>query len=242
MLRLHLFGTIALVSEEGEDLLPQFQQTKRLGLLAYLAAAPERFHRRDTLTGLFWPDLDDQRARNALRQALHYLRSHLSPDLLASRGEDVALRDDLLWCDTRAFELAVASARHGEALGYYRGEFMPGFHLGRAGTVDFEEWISAARRRFKRLARQAAAAQSEAAAGTGDLAAAAREATQALDLATLDEPLTRRVMELLEAAGDRAGALRIYESFRHRLETELGAGPSPTTRALAEKLRAPGSG
>jgi DNA-binding SARP family transcriptional activator len=44
-------------------------------------------------------------------------------------------------------------------------------------------------------------------------------------------------MALLDKAGDRAGALRAYESFAARLATELGALPSGETRALVERLR-----
>ena len=60
---------------EAEDVL---HQPKRLALLVYLAMAePRGFHRRDSLLALFWPELPEKRARNALNKTLHFLRSHL---------------------------------------------------------------------------------------------------------------------------------------------------------------------
>src|SRR2546427_4893642 len=58
------------------------------------AATPYRLHRRDTLLGLFWPELDQDHARAALRQALHGLRQGLGGDVLTSRGdEEVGIGD-----------------------------------------------------------------------------------------------------------------------------------------------------
>jgi len=70
-------------------------QPKRAALLAYLCL---RGHgagasRRDTLLAPFWPDSDDERARAALRAALHRLRRSLGPDVIRTRG------DDELWTD-----------------------------------------------------------------------------------------------------------------------------------------------
>ena len=59
----------------GAELRSVLAQPKRLALLGYLAAAtPPGPQRPDTLLGLFWPELDDEHARNALSKAVHFLR------------------------------------------------------------------------------------------------------------------------------------------------------------------------
>src|SRR5919205_360129 len=72
MIELRLFGAASLDSSdpgrEREELQALLTQPKRLALLAYLAVAtPRGFHRRDRLLGLFWPELDEERARAAAR-------------------------------------------------------------------------------------------------------------------------------------------------------------------------------
>ena len=50
----------------GAELRAVLVQPKRLALLVYLALAnSHRFRRRDTLTGLFWPNVDGDHARGA---------------------------------------------------------------------------------------------------------------------------------------------------------------------------------
>src|SRR5204862_175205 len=61
-------GTLDLRDGDGREIRPLLQQPKRLSLLLYLAMeSPRRFQRRDSLLALFWPDLDTEHARAALR-------------------------------------------------------------------------------------------------------------------------------------------------------------------------------
>ena len=53
-----------------------------------------------------------------------------------------------------------------------------------------------------------------------------------------DEDAHRRLIERLDRAGDRAGAMRIYRTLAERLRRELGVAPSAQTRGLVERLRA----
>src|SRR2546422_7440074 len=89
MIELRLLGRLSLTSADGRDVQALLGQPRRLALLAYLAAAtPPGFHRRDSLLALFWPELDQDHARAALRQALHVVRDALGPDAVASRGDE----------------------------------------------------------------------------------------------------------------------------------------------------------
>jgi len=87
MLRLRTFGSVELEDPDGRDLRPVLAQPKRLALLIYLAASrPFAVHRRDELLALFWPELDDARARDALNQAMRFLRQVLGQDTFVRRG------------------------------------------------------------------------------------------------------------------------------------------------------------
>ena len=57
----------------------KFESDKCRALLAYLVVEAGRPHRRETLSGLLWPDRPDTVARANLRQALSALRRALTP-------------------------------------------------------------------------------------------------------------------------------------------------------------------
>src|SRR5215218_2579805 len=109
MIRFFTLGKLDLRGAESVEMRAVLQQPKRLGLLAYLAvASPRRFHRRDTLLGLFWPELDQEHARAALRRSLYFLRAQVGAEVIAGRGdEEVGVPEDVLWCDTTALEQAL---------------------------------------------------------------------------------------------------------------------------------------
>src|SRR5882724_12855125 len=129
MHRLLTFGAIDLRTDDGRVIAGVLSQPKRVALLSYLALRePAGFHQRNALLPLFWPESDEAHARNALRNALHFLRSELGTDVVISRGNDeVGINPDALWCDAVAFEKAVKQGRFGEALQYWRGPLLDGF-------------------------------------------------------------------------------------------------------------------
>src|SRR5262245_51514045 len=116
-------------------------QSKIVGLLALLGVpALDRFVRRNTLVGLLWPELDQERARTALLKALHALRGAIGGDALLSRGdEEIALSSAIVFCDVAAFTEAADSGSLMSALQLYTGELMPGFHLD--GCWEFDRWL-----------------------------------------------------------------------------------------------------
>src|SRR5688500_15072979 len=93
-------------------------QPRRVALLAYLALKMRRGpQQRDALLALFWPERDEDSARNALNQALHFLRRHLGTDTFVARnGGEISVAPERIWCDGRAFEDALDSGRPAEAL------------------------------------------------------------------------------------------------------------------------------
>src|SRR6266581_382411 len=229
-----ILGGLNLLGAGGRELSSVLAQPKRVALLAYLAAAtPRRLHRRDSLLALFWPELDQEHARAALRQALHGLRHALGDDVLVSRGdEDIGLDDARIRCDVVEFERAAEAGRLADALDLYRGDLLEGFFI--RGAPAFEQWLEDERVRLKVVALRSATLLAE----RGGLAESVQWGRRALRISPLDEPTLRRLMQTLDRLGDRAGALEAYDAFAHRLTTELEAEPAPETRALAGAVRA----
>src|SRR2546426_1437274 len=89
MIEFRLLGTLHLIDAAGREVKSLLTRPRRLALLAYLAAAtPRGLHRRDSLLALFWPELDQEHARAALRQALHVVRDALGADVIVTRGDE----------------------------------------------------------------------------------------------------------------------------------------------------------
>jgi DNA-binding SARP family transcriptional activator len=127
MIELRTLGVLELRGCEPRGVDALVSQPKRLGLLTYLAVAtPTGFHRRDTLLGLFWPELDGTHARGALRNALSFLRRQLGEAAIVTRGDEVALDRAAFWCDVTAFRACIESGAADEALFLSRGDLLQG--------------------------------------------------------------------------------------------------------------------
>ena len=238
MIRLQLLGSIDLRDSEGRELRTVLAQPKRLALLAYLAVgSPAGPHRRDTLLGLFWPELDGEHARNALSKAIHFLRRSLGVDALISRNADeLAVDPSVIWTDVRAFESALAEGRLEEALELYRGDLLPSFFV--PDAPGFEQWLEQERPRLRSRASGAAKLLAERHEAGRHPTLAVASARRAVELSNGDERPLRRLIELLDRLGDRAAAVRSYEEFARKLAAELEVEPAAETVALIERIKA----
>jgi TolB-like protein/DNA-binding SARP family transcriptional activator len=237
MIRFRMLGTVDLRDAQGRELPPVLRRPKLLALLAYLAIArPSGFHRRDTLVALLWPELDHAHARNALRQALHALREALGRDVFLTRGEDeLALNEDVLWCDVREFEKALAAGDAERALELHRGELLRGLRL--PGVRDFDRWLDEEQEHVRQRACEAARLLIDRDDAADNATSAARWARRLTELSPSDEKAVRRLIGILDRAGDRAGAVRAYEEFGRRLARDLELEPSSKTQGLIHSIR-----
>jgi DNA-binding SARP family transcriptional activator len=241
MIELRLLGAPDLTGVDPARAAALLGQPKRLAVLIHLAlAAPRGWQRRDRLVGMLWPELDQERARTALRKTVLALRRTLGESTIASRGdEEIALAPDALWCDAVEADTAFEAGRYARVVELYRrGDLLPSFYV--PGASGFEDWLD--RERTALRDRAAAAAWSLAAyyVEDGQHTTAVRFAKQASALAPSDERMLRRVMLLLERVGDRAGAVHVHDDFARRLRRDLDVDPAPETRALLERIRSAG--
>ncbi|HEU0013993.1 MAG TPA: tetratricopeptide repeat protein [Longimicrobium sp.] len=238
MPHLSLTGRVDLRDDSGSEISPILAQPKRLALLAYLALAGRRgMVRRDTLLPLFWPEFDEARARRALSRAVHFLRQALGDGVVVGRGsEELGVDGARLSCDACRIQELLDEGRPEDALALYHGELMPGWHVEQA--PEWEMWLARERAHLRGRAREAAWELAERAEDAGDAVEATRWSRTALLLSPDDEPSLRRLVGLLDRAGDRAGALREYDDFARRLAAEYELEPAPETRRLLEEVRA----
>ncbi len=237
MVRLQTLPVVDLRDAEGQELRSIVTRSKRFALLVYLAMANHgRFHRRDSLLPLFWPELDEARARRALNQALYVLRSGLGENVIVTRGhEEVGLSPEGFWCDAAAFGALLDEGRREDALRLYNGDFLPGFEV--RGAPDFLDWLERERMRLHKRAFEAAESLAEEREAEGKTAAALSWSRRALELSPLHEQSLQRLVRILDQTGRQGEALTAYESFSADLESEFGLEPSPELKALIAQVR-----
>lgn len=249
--RLHLLGGADLAGAPDPAAAEQLLvQPKAVGLLAYLAlsaagrgpggaggARVVRFHRRDRLAALLWPELDQTRARAALRKAVQTVRAALGAAAIAARGdEELALAEGVVWCDAVAFVRLVEEGLLAAALDLYDGELLPAFHL--PGCGEFARWLDDERAGRRERAAAASWALAVSHERSAEHTAAVQWARRTVRYAWDDERALRRALVLLDQMGDRAGALRLYDEFARRLRAEYEGEPSRETRAVVAAMRA----
>jgi DNA-binding SARP family transcriptional activator len=237
MIQFLTLGTLELRTADGQEASSLLAQPKRIALLAYLCIAqPRGFHRRDKLTGLFWPSSDQERARGSLRKALHTLRQALGADTIVARGnEEIAVDFKQIFCDAALLDSTLKASRLEEALEIYRGDLLPGFFIDDAR--EFEDWLQSQRTRLRMAAARAALTLSDQCEANGDVEAALTWTRRHLELADTDERGVHKLITLQGKAGDRIGALHAYDKFVQHIADEYQIEPSIDMQSLVERLR-----
>jgi DNA-binding SARP family transcriptional activator len=240
MIELRVLGPTSLKRSDGSNVASLLAQPKRLALAVYLAAPPPHggrcFHRKDTLVAMFWPELDQQHARAALRNSLYFLRNNLGPNVVRTGENDsVGLDPNELWCDLDAFDVAVRMRDHATAFQLYRGQLLEGVFV--QDAQPFEEWLDAQRDRRGVEARSAASQAARRQAAAGRYEEALIWATRARAMAPSNEDAARLLIALRHLTGDRTGALEEYHRLEQFLDAEHGVEPSADTLRLVQAVR-----
>jgi DNA-binding SARP family transcriptional activator len=243
-LRIHLFGGLNVY--RGEQPLPGFPTQKSRGLFAFLALNHGRSHSRSTLVGRFWGDSPESVARKNLRTDIWRVRTVLEPrgvepgSCLAVHQDEVALASGVdHWLDIHEFEDLLDEAGPEEpgeaqagllrrAVELYRGDLLEGV---------YDDWIIFERERLRLRCLDALERLIRHHEGRGEWTQAAAYAQRLLACDPLREHVHRAVIRCHLALGDRAAALRQFDTCARMLRQELDAEPSAETLALAAEAR-----
>ncbi|HSL69395.1 MAG TPA: BTAD domain-containing putative transcriptional regulator, partial [Longimicrobiales bacterium] len=210
-------------------------QRHRLALLALLAHSPHHVSARERLIGLLWPEAEASTARQLLSVTVYELRKALGDAVLLSEGPTLRLDPNQIDIDSLAFERTRAAGDAESATALYTGPFLDGFAL--PDALEFERWVESERDRIEREYQGALEQLAERATAQGDRSQAVHWWRQRLACTPTEGRVVRRLMEALERAGDRAGALQVADVHNATLLREFGADPDAEVTALADRLR-----
>jgi DNA-binding SARP family transcriptional activator/predicted ATPase len=238
-LNVHLLGGFRITL--SGQILTCFNQSRQQSLLAYLMLHADTPQSRQHVAFCFWPDSSEERAYANLRYTLHQLR-HSCPELelflestqltlqwraLASFRLDVAEYETLIQQANETADSAQVCKLLIHAANLYQGDLLPGC---------YDDWIIPVRERLSQTHAQLLRQLVDRLAAEGEYQAAIDYATRLRSYDPFREMSYRRLMELYEATGDRAAALRVYHDCVSVLARELGVEPGPETRAVYERI------
>jgi DNA-binding SARP family transcriptional activator len=250
MLSVRMLGVLSLSVDGrrvGDDLGPSGR-----ALTGFLFEFIGRVHRRERLADQFWGHLDPERSRAALNTALWRIRKLLAKDPRSDGGQNLVtncsevILERAPWLDIDTLRFA-ESVKHlldqhelvdseaeafliglEHAVELYTGPFLDGADA---------DWILEERERLHSLYVRASGSLMRHYGWFERYEEAIAVARRVLATDPFRESFHRDLIALLLLNGQRGEALRQHDRWTALLQQELGIGPMPETRRLAEEIR-----
>jgi DNA-binding SARP family transcriptional activator len=212
-------------------------------LFAYLAVSRSRRSTRAELADALWPEGAPDAADASLAALLSKLRRILGPGSLEGKAELRLALPDEAWIDLEAAGVGVHRAESAVALGRWEEGWAPSrtalYVANRRCLPGYEApWIDERRRWLDDVRLRALDCVGTIGLHMGgtELAAAERAGRSLVEAAPFRESGYRLLMEALEARGNVAEALRVYDRLRVLLREELGVVPGRAAQDLHRRL------
>jgi len=234
MITVQLLGAACLRSGDAPINGPPAQR-HRVALLTLIVAAWPQPLSRDRAILLLWPERDTSNARRLLNLAVHVLRSTLGESAIASTADGLLLNPSRLSCDLHELRAAIATNASERIVQLYTGPLLDGFHLD--DSVDFGYWLDERRAELNNAYTDALLALAAKQEEVGDVHGRVRTCLKLVATDPYSGAHVRILMHALNAAGDRASAIRHANEHGRRLRADLELQPDREVVALAEQLR-----
>jgi DNA-binding SARP family transcriptional activator len=231
---IRLLGGAAVEGPDG-PLSGREVQRARLALLALLATSRKRSVARERLAALLWPESDSDRARGLLRDSVYRLREALGNAALVGAANELRLDPRHVRCDVWEFEDALDRGDWEEADRLYTGPFLDGFFL--SDAPEFERWADNERARLASLHVGALESLAIRHAERTDWNRAVKVWRRLAGLEPHSARIALALMTALDAAGDRAAAIKHAAVHAETLRAELDIEADANVAAFAERLR-----
>lgn len=246
--QLYLFGRFEAVVHGRK--ISHLKSRKVEELLSHLLLSRSRGVHREQLADQLWPDVDLQRSRKYLRQALWQLQrvadSAILPgsdQLLTVDQEWIGINPEAdLWVDVFEFERAYESSidSHSprltdaqrltlrDAVNLYRGELLAGW---------YSDWCLSHQQFYRSIYLAMLEKLMRDSEAVGDWEEGLFYGSKLLREDRANEPAHVAMMRLYCMAGNRTAALRQFDMCAEALREEVDVEPDVTARGLHERIR-----
>jgi len=249
MFSVHLFGTFRIRQNNLE--LDFSHSGKARELLCYILLHRHQPHSRNILANCFWTDHEESKSRKYLRQSLWQLQ-RVIPDsshdggsrLLNVDGDSIVwnAKSDI-WVDIDSFEAAFARANGlsaemtdsecaegmRRAVALYEGDLLEGW---------YQDWCLFHRERLQNMYISMLERLMDYCELQREYDDGLTYGARLLQQDRVRERTYVRMMRLQYQAGDRTGALRLFQRCAEALAQELGVKPSRRALDVYEQIKA----
>ncbi|HEX3835095.1 MAG TPA: AAA family ATPase [Solirubrobacteraceae bacterium] len=216
-------------------------------LFAFLVLSRSRSVGRDELLDAIWPESAPRSQDGALRTLLSRLRSGLGNGILTGRDELVLVLPEPAWIDFEAAGAEVRSAIEAldrdDARGAWALAQVP-LNVASRGLLPGVQapWLEPPRRELAEIRLESLEVIGRAGLklGGGQISSVERAARTLIGTEPYRESGYILLMGALEAQGNVAEGLRVFDRLRGLLRDELGTSPSPEAMVAHERLLHPG--
>ena len=217
---------------------PNLKNRKALAMLGYLLMSPAAVEPRERLSGLFWSESPEEKARASLRQTIHATRECLD----ASGWDGLQVERDGVGVARRPLRFDLVDVLDALDEGRVDALLLERTRLPDSLFLGFEEldpafriWVLVQRQalsdRLQRRLEDLLAGRRPADSSLRDVAAAL------INLDPTHEEAYRFLMRTNAQHGDVASALRLYKRLWDLLDEEYGTEPSEATQALLVAIK-----
>jgi DNA-binding SARP family transcriptional activator/tetratricopeptide (TPR) repeat protein len=243
--RIQLCGRLS-VELDGVELVQSLRGKQVPLLLAYLVLNRDRPVGREELIGALWPETAPRSQDAAMRTLLSRLRSALGRDIVSGRDELGLSLPEPAWVDVEAAASEVWRAQRaldgGDARAAWALAQVP-LNIASRGLLPgtHATWLEPRRQELSDIRLQALEVIGRAGLSLGgtQLGSVERAARTLIDTEPYRESGYVLLMAALEAQGNVAEAMRVFEQLRALLRDELGIAPSPEAIQAHERLLNP---
>jgi DNA-binding SARP family transcriptional activator len=240
-IRIRLLGGLAVARPDGTTVpVEEWRTGKTMDLLRLLALANGRPVRQQSLIDRLWPAAGPERGRGSLRTASSQIRRTIGTNCVARQPDGLVLQD--AWVDAVRYledaarvSRAARSEHHARVMDIaraaeqlYRGDFQ--------AHDDDSDWAVAERERLAGARHELLCDAATSALALHLPRDAVALSTEAIRVNDTSETAHRLLMAAHAELGEIGTALRVFETYRTQLATELGADPSRQTQELHLRL------
>jgi DNA-binding SARP family transcriptional activator len=223
----------------GQTALPV--RAREFEILALLALCGTALSVEDICDAV-WPEADSEAALASLRMSVHRLRKQLGDSEAIQRAPQGYRAGTTVACDVVEAEGTIAACRRFVALGEYeRARLRSLFEIFTAPALSACSrfaWYDRIETRIAGIRHSLGVVLGRDALDRGDSAAAIELAEALLTVDAYDEPAIELLVRALEAAGERAEAVRRFRKYADRLKLDYGVDTSIELSQLIETAKA----
>lgn len=248
-LEFQLFGKLTV--QTGSRVVTGLDGRKEQELLCYLLIHPERPHPRETLASLLWGDTSTEKSRKYLRQALWHLHTTLK-EVQPKATEVLSTEHDWVQLNLAGCRVDVATFQHAfaytqgvpsqqldlasaellkSAVALYKGDLLDGW---------YSDWCLFERERLQNMYLTMLDKLMNYSMEQRQYETGISYGSEILRYDRASERTYRQLMLMKYSAGDRTGALRLYDRCVAALAEELAVKPERNTTAIYEQIRSGG--